>query len=317
MLIAILDALTLGLEADFSVLEKYGELKIHSTTCKTETFDRIEFADVVISNKVYLGKEEIAYAKKLKLICVAATGYNNIDTSAAKDKGIVVCNVKSYSTESVAQHTFALILALQNSLFENISEVRNGNWSKSPIFTMINHPFNEISGKKIGILGYGTIGKRVAEISKAFGMKVLIGKRPGVIYNDINRIEFSELISESDIISIHTPLSDNTRNLFGLKVFKKMKKTAILINVARGGIVNENDLFNALSNQMIKAAAIDVCDHEPIEAGSKLPGLKNLLITPHIAWASVESRKRLIEGIANNIEIFLSGNSDNINLTKN
>lgn len=317
MLIVLLDALTLGLDSDLSILEKYGELKIYSVTNKNETADRIEFADIVISNKVVLGKEEIAYAKKLKLICVAATGYNNIDLISAKEKGIVVCNVKNYSTESVAQHTFALILALQNSLYENISDVRNGYWAKSPIFTMINHPFNEISGKTIGILGYGTIGKRIAEISNVFGMKVIIGKRPGVLYNDVERVEFSELISVSDIITIHTPLSDNTRNLIGIEEFKKMKKTAILINVARGGIVNEHDLYTALSSKMIKAAAIDVCDQEPIAAGSKLPGLKNLLITPHIAWASVESRKRLLEGIANNIEVFLSGNSDSINLTKN
>ncbi len=181
---------------------------------------------------------------------------------------------------------------------------------------MLNHPFSEISDKTIGIIGYGTIGKRVAEIAKAFGMNVLIGKRKGVEYSDTERVDFDTLLNKSDIISIHTPLSDNTKNMFGMPEFKKMKSSAILINAARGGIVNENDLYEALKKNIIRAAATDVTETEPIKPDNKLVELQNMFITPHIAWASLESRKRLIKGIEANIEAFLSGKIDDINIAK-
>jgi len=314
MKIVILDDLTLGLDIDLSRFKQFGDLQVFSTTNSNEINDRITTAEIIITNKVVISKNEFLHAPKLKLICVAATGYNNIDLDAAHQNNVVVANVKNYSTESVAQHTFSLILALQNSLIDYIADVRKGEWSKSPVFTMLNHPFNDISGKKIGIIGYGHIGKRVASIAKAFGMEVLIGKRPGIIYNDENRVEFEELLLESDIISIHTPLSDNTKNLFTIEEFKKMKKSAILINVARGGIVNEIDLTLALSTGLIRAAAIDVCEQEPISKENRLNGLTNLLITPHIAWASTESRNRLLEGIENNIKQFILGNIEDMNL---
>jgi glycerate dehydrogenase len=314
MKIVILDALTLGLDVDLSGFGKFGELKIYSTTNKNELSARIALAEIIITNKVIIGRNEFSQAPNLKLICVAATGYNNIDIQAAREKGVVVANVKNYSTESVAQHTFCLILALQNSLYDYVTDTRNGKWSESPIFTMLNYPFTEIAGKKLGIIGYGAIGKRVAEIGKAFGLEVLIGKRPGIIYQGETRVEFTELLSESDMISIHTPLSENTKDLFTIEEFKKMKKSSILINLARGGIVNEADLVNALSSGLIKAAAIDVCGQEPIAKDSELIGLKNLLITPHIAWASFESRMRLLDGIENNISNYLTGNIEAINI---
>jgi len=314
MNIVILDALTLGLDINLSQFDKFGKVEIYSTTNKDETIARIAAAEIIITNKVVIGRNELNQAPKLKLICVAATGFNIIDLVAAKEKSVVVANVKNYSTDAVAQHTFGLILALQNSLYEYISAVREGAWSESPIFTMLNYPFAEIAGKKIGILGYGTIGKKVAHIAEAFGMEVLIGKRPGIIYESEKRIEFEDLLKESDIISIHTPLSENTKNLFTVEAFKKMKSSAILINVARGGIVNEEDLAYALSHGLIRAAAIDVCEQEPIAKNNNLVGLKNLLVTPHIAWASLESRKRLINGIENNINIFIAGNIQDINL---
>ncbi len=301
--ITILDALTFGPDIDLSIFNQFGKTKVYSTTNQDEVIKRIIDSEVIISNKVKIGKKELAAAPQLKLICVAATGYNNIDIEAAKENGVVVANVKNYSTESVAQHTFSLILALQNSLVDYIGETRNGNWSKSPVFTMLNHPFYEMTGKKLGIIGYGTIGKRVAEIAKAFGMQVLIGKRPGVEYNEKKRVDFDYILTQSDIITIHTPLSDNTLNLFGEKEFKQMKTSAILINTARGGIVNEEDLYKALKNNTIRAAAIDVVENEPINSGSKLPELPNLLITPHMAWASLESRQRLIAGITDNINL--------------
>ena len=316
MHIVILDTLTLGSDVDLSIFNKFGQLSVFETTNRHETVNRIGDAEVIITNKVYLGEKEINAAPNLKLICVAATGYNNIDIKAAQEKGIIVTNVRNYSTESVAQHTFSLILALQNSLLDYVNETRNGNWAKSPVFTMLNHPFVELSGKKIGIIGYGTIGKRVAEIAKAFGMVVLIGERPGVDYNDTGRVNFETVLKESDIISIHAPLSDNTRNLFTANEFKKMKPSAILINAARGGIVNENDLYDALKNKIIRAAATDVTEKEPIPPDNKLPELPNLLITPHMAWGSLESRNRLIAGIVNNIEKFLAGEGDGINLAR-
>ncbi len=314
--IVILDSLTMGTDIDLSVFEKFGKTIIYETTSADEIFDRIKTAEIVITNKVKIGKNELDKTNNLKLICVAATGYNNIDIEESKRKNIVVANVRNYSTNSVAQITFSLILALENSLVNYINDTRSGKWSESPIFTMINHPISELAGKKLGILGYGTIGKKVVEIAKAFGMEVLIGKRPNVHYFDEGRVDFEQLLNDSDIISIHTPLSKYTENLFALSQFEKMKSSAILINVARGGIVNEKDLYIALKNKIIRAAAIDVTENEPIESTNKLLELNNILITPHIAWASLESRMRLINGIVGNIQKFIANEIDEINLAR-
>ncbi|OQY05370.1 MAG: hypothetical protein B6I20_01405 [Bacteroidetes bacterium 4572_117] len=312
MQIVILDTATLGTDINFSILEKERDLTKYQTTNSSQTAKRIESADIIITNKVIIGKNEMQNAKKLKLICVAATGTNNIDIEEAKKRDIVVANVKNYSTEAVAQHTISLILSLQNSLIEFANETKSGNWSKSPIFTMLNHPFNELKGKKLGVIGYGTIGKRLAELAKVFGVEILVGKRKGINYNDTQRIDIEILIRESDIISIHTPLTESTKNLFSAKEFKMMKKSAFIINTARGGIINENDLYNALKNKDIRAAAIDVTENEPIQANHPLLELDNIIITPHIAWTSVESRKKLFEGIVNNIKLFKAGRSKEI-----
>jgi glycerate dehydrogenase len=314
MEIAILDALTLGNDIDLNRFEHFGKLSVYQTTKPEELPERLANAEIVISNKVYLGKAEIEKAPNLKLICVAATGYNNIDISWASKKGIVVANVRNYSTEGVAQHTFSLILALENSLINYVNDTRAGLWASSPVFTMLSYPFNELKGRKLGIIGCGNIGKRVAEIAHVFGMQVLIGKRRGINYEGHDRVDFDVLLKESDIISIHTPLSENTRNLFTIKEFERMKSSATLINVARGGIVNENDLYKALINKIIRAAAIDVSETEPMDSQNKLSSLTNLLVSPHIAWASSQSRVRLIEGIEHNIEKFLDGRGSEINL---
>jgi len=314
MEIVVLDALTLGKDIDLERFNRFGSIKIYQVTKPDELIERIKDAEIVITNKVVFSKELIENTSKLKLICVAATGYNNVDISAASKKGIIVANVRNYSTEGVAQHTFALILALENSLIDYISDTKSGLWEKSPVFTMISHPFNELFGKKIGILGYGTIGKRVAEIASAFGMEVLIGKRRGIQYEGRERVDFDFLLKESDIITIHTPLSDNTKNLFTSKEFRKMKPSSILINAARGGIVNEEDLYHALLNNTIRAAAIDVAEIEPMQSDNKLLSLTNILITPHIAWASYQSRLKLMDGIELNIEKYLNGKGSEINL---
>ena len=312
MQIVLLDAATIGSDINLSLLQKEGELTTYQTTKTKETIERIRNADIIITNKVIIGKNEMDNAPNLKLICVAATGTNNIDIEEAKKRNIVVANVKGYSTEAVAQHTISLILALQNSLIEFAHESKSGNWSKSPIFTMLNHPFYELKGKRLGIIGYGTIGKRVAEIAKVFRMEILIGKRKGVTYNDIERVDFDTLVKESDIITVHTPLSESTRNLFGKEEFKQMKSSAVIINNARGGIINELELYDALKNKKIRAAAIDVTEKEPIPDDHPLLSLDNIIITPHIAWTSVESRKKLLEGIIYNIQMFKEGKGNEI-----
>ncbi len=304
MNIVLLDAATLGKDLVINKIEEFGKLTVYQTTKAEETCKRIAGAEIVITNKVIIGSNEMDSAPNLKLICVAATGTNNIDIPEAEKRNIQVRNVKNYSTEAVAQHTLSLILALQNSLVEFAAETKQGNWSISPVFTMLNHPFYELKGKKLGIIGYGSIGKRVAEMAQVFGMEILIARRKGVEYNDDSRVSFETLLHESDVISLHTPLSEQTHNLFTLKEFEKMKKSAVIINTARGGIINEQDLFEALKNKIIRAAAIDVTEKEPIPANSPLLELDNLIITPHIAWTSAESRQKLLQGILNNIESF-------------
>lgn len=214
MKIILLDAATLGSDLNLSLIEKEGELTIYETTNSEQTLVRIKNADIIITNKVIIGKDEMQHAKNLKLICVAATGTNNIDITEAKKQDIIVTNVKGYSTEAVAQHTLSMILALQNSLIEFAHESKSGNWSKSPIFTMLNYPFYELKGKKLGIYGYGAIGKRVAEMAKVFGVEILIAKRDGVDYNVPDRVDFDTLLKESDIITLHAPLSESTKDLF-------------------------------------------------------------------------------------------------------
>ncbi len=316
MKIVILDSLTFGSDIDLSIFNQFGKTAIYETTLPEEITARIKNAEIIITNKVRINRKELKNAAKLKLICVAATGYNNIDIEAAKEHRVVVANVRNYSSESVAQHTFSLILALQNSLVENVIDTRNGRWSKSPVFTVLDYPFYELTGKKLGIIGYGSIGKQVAKIAKAFDMEILIAKRPGIEYTEKTRVEFEKLVSESDIITLHVPLSETTLNLFGAKEFEKMKSSAILINTARGGIVNEEALYYALKSKTIRAAAIDVVSNEPIEPNNRLHELKNLLITPHMAWASFKSRQGLIDGIVLNIKKFLAGESADINLAK-
>jgi glycerate dehydrogenase len=306
MNIVILDALTLGEGIDINTINRFGNLTIYQTTTPEQTAERIASANIIITNKVKIDKKEMDIAVNLELICITATGTNNINLKEAEHKGIKVKNVEGYSTEAVAQHTFSLILASAGSLLQYSQESKLGNWSNQPIFTMINHSFFELKGKKLGIIGYGNIGKRVAEIGKAFGMEILISKREGVSYKDNFRVSFDTLLKESDIISIHTPLSNQTKNLFTVNEFNKMKNTSIIINVARGGIINEDDLYNALKNKSISGAAIDVTETEPIDKNNKLLTLNNIIITPHMAWTAIESRQRLWDSVVNNIDTFLN-----------
>lgn len=312
----LLDKSTIGNDISFKEIEKQCELISYNTTTEKEVLQRISDTEIIITNKVTIGKNEMEVAKNLKLICVAATGYNNIDIKEAEKRNIVVTNVKGYSTESVAQTVFGYVLAIMNSMANVAHDIKKGLWQKSPVFTILNHPFIELKGKNLGIIGYGTIGKRVAEIGKVFGMNILISESLINFKQYPTRLAFNNLLEHSDIITIHTPLTDKTKNLIGKKELKLMKKSAILINAARGGIVNEQDLYKALVNKEIRYAAADVLSKEPPVEGNILFDAPNLMITPHIAWTSFEARQQLVKGITDNIKKFIAGKGKEIDLCK-
>lgn len=314
MKITILDRATIGTDIKVSQLLKYGEVVTFDVTKPDKTIERITNSDIVITNKVVIGENELKAARNLKLICVAATGYNNIDVATANEYGVIVTNVKGYSTESVAQYVFSHILAFSNSIFEFQNQIKQNYWQKSSIFTSLDFPINELSGKNIGIIGYGNIGKRVAEIAKVFGMKILISKRKNDKQENAERVDFETVLKESDFLSIHCPLNEETKNLITEKEFNLMKKSAVLINAARGGIVNETDLFNALKTEKIRGAIVDVITKEPPSEGNILFNAPNILITPHIAWTSKEARIKLFEGIVYNIQAYKDGKGEEIKI---
>lgn len=306
MKIVFLDSLSLG-NKDLSRFEKFGEFIEYKTTSPLELAERIVDADIIITNKVIMGEKEFSYSPKLKLICICATGVNNIDIPEARKKGIAVINVKDYSTESVAQMTLTFMLNLSSSFSSYNDLIKSGAWPKSPIFTMLNYPFFNLKGKTLGIIGYGAIGKRVEELAKVFGMNILISQRPRTNEAAEGRVEFDKVLKKSDFITIHAPLNENTENLFDLEAFKLMKKTSFLINTARGPIVVEEDLAKALKEGLISGVAIDVMKKEPPLDNNPLFDAPNLIITPHMAWASKESIDTLLLGVEKNISDFLSG----------
>lgn len=309
----LLDKSTIGNDVSLEAIKKQCNLTCFETTDYSEVFERVKGAEIIITNKVHIGKEEMEVAKNLKLICVAATGFNNIDIEEAKKRNIIVTNVKGYSTESVAQTVFGYILSIMNSMFEVNEDIKNGLWQKNPVFTMLKHPFIELKGKNLGIIGYGTIGKRVAEIAKVFGMNILIAE--SLVNNKTsNRTPLNELVKKSDIITVHTPLTEKTKNLISEKEFALMKQSAILINAARGGVVNEQDLYKALVNNEIRYAATDVLTQEPPKDDNILFKAPNIIITPHIAWTSFDARKKLVAGISENIRLFIDGKGGEVDL---
>ncbi len=312
MKIVVLDKSTLGNDLDFSNLHNEGEVVFYDYTLPENTIERIANADIVVTNKVVIGEKELQANPNLKLICVAATGYNNIDTQAAKNYGVIVANVKNYSTESVAQHLFAYLLAVYNSVLQYNQAIKENLWQTSKIFTMLDYGIEELSGKTLGIVGYGAIGKRVAKIAETFGMNILIAKIPGRTYNDNIHKDFEFVLKNSDVFTIHTPLTELTKNLITLRELKMMKPSAVVINLARGGIINENDLFYALSNKIISFAIVDVLTKEPPTEGNILFNAPNILLTPHIAWTSKQARRKLLDGIVGNIKKFKNGQTDEI-----
>ncbi len=308
MKLVVLDAKTLGKDAELSGFKKYGEVTFYKNTTQEDIIERLKDADIAISNKVKINKKTMESCPNLKLICITATGMDIIDLEAAKKRDIEVKNVAGYSTHSVAQHTFALVLELLTHVSYYDKFVKDGGWIKSAIFTHIDNPIREIYGKKWGIIGFGAIGKEVAKIAQAFGADVWYYSTSGKNQdNKFPNTSLEELLSKSDIVSIHAPKNDKTRGLIGKKELDLMKKDALLINVGRGGIIDEVALKDALENEQIYAG-LDVLEIEPMSPNAPLKDLKfkdRLVITPHVAWASIEARKTLIEKTYKNIEDFL------------
>ncbi len=308
MNLVLLDAETLGEDLDLSPLKAFGNLKVYPRTAPEETAERIRDAEIVITNKVVLDRERLMMAPRLKLVCIAATGMNNIDLDAAKGMGITVKNVAGYSTPSVVQHTFALLFALMEQLKYYDRFVKSGAWSRSGLFTHLSRPFHEIADKKWGIVGLGTIGSEVARVAESFGARVSYYATSGTPHSDRwPHRDLDDLLERSEILSIHAPLNERTRNLIGERELKLMPEGSVLLNLGRGGIVDETALAVELDRRMLYAG-LDVTEKEPLSEDSPLLKLKHperLLITPHVAWASVESRRRLLEGIVRNIREFV------------
>ena len=308
MNIVILDRKTLGLDIDMAIFETFGNVKNYDCTKPNETIERLKEADIVITNKVVISKE-VMENTNLKLICVTATGMNNIDLESAKQKNIEVKNVAGYSSASVVQLAFSMIFQIMQKLDYYKKYVDEGNWQKSDIFTHIDKPFFELDGKKVGIIGLGDIGKNFAKKASAFDCEVMYFSTSGKNSNSTyKQVSLDELLNNSDVITIHCPLNENTKDLLNYENMKNIKDGAILLNLSRGGIINEADLAKIIDEKEIYCG-IDVASVEPILEDNPLLNVKNkdrLILTPHIAWASVEARNRLVNMVAKNIEEFIS-----------
>ncbi len=312
MKIVITDASTVTSgDISFDVFNRFGKVEIYELTNEEELKERIKDADILLCNKTQITREALGYAQKLRYIGLFATGFNNIDLEAAGEKGITVCNVPDYSAEAVAQHTFALILSLACRTSDYNKTVKQGDWVKSRTFSYFPIPLFELSGKTIGLVGLGSIGSRVADIALAFGMKVLVYKRSKTEDNRVEQVSFEELLRRSDIVSLHCPLNKESDTLMNRHSFEKMKERAVFINTARGGLVDEEALRDALVSGKLMGAGLDVLRKEPMDENCPLLNVDNCIITPHIAWASLETRKRLMGVVEKNIESFLSGSPVN------
>ena len=311
ILIADCATLTQNNDLDITVFEKYGDVVYNKNISRNELLNTVHEYDMILCNKTIIDRVVIESAKKLKFIGLLATGYNNIDITAAKENGITVCNAGSYSTSAVAQQVFAYILNHYNAVNRYNDFVQNGGWQQSPTFSVLCFPTDELKDKTIGIIGYGSIGKRVAEIALAFEMNVLVYTRTPKSDNRVRFTSLDELLKNSDIITPHCPLNEQSKEMFNKETFSKTKDGAFFINTARGGIINEQDLAEALKSGKLSGAAIDVLNQEPMSKDCVLKGVPNLIITPHTAWAPLETRKRLLGIVEDNIKAFLNGTPKN------
>ena len=306
----LLDWATMGPDLDVSEMRALlPDLTLYDETGSHEMAERIADADIVLGNKVLLRDTIMEKAPKLKFIGLTATGVDNVDIEAARDRGIAVCNIRAYCTESVAEHVFGCLLDLAHNLNRYAADVRDGAWQNADKFSFLTHPISELSEMTMGIVGYGELGQGVARLAKAFGMEVIIAARLGSAGIPDGRVAFEELLERSDVISLHCPLTDATRSLFGPEEFRKMKNSAILINTARGALVDSTALADALSIGDIRAAAIDVLPKEPPVDGDPLLDYRgdNLLVTPHIAWGTRRARQNAIDELTANIAAWLNG----------
>ena len=316
MRLIILERNSVGTDVDVSCFEKFGEVTCYPNTVAANTSERVKDADIILANKAPLNESTLKDAPNVKLICLLATGFDNVDLAYCKSRSIKVTNVVNYCTSTVAQHTLLLALALSEKIAFYDDYVKSGAYSAQDRFSNFDRTFYDLEGKTWGIIGMGTIGRRVAGLAQAFGCRVIFYSASGKsTCTDYKRVEFDTLLQESDILSLHCPLSDRTRGLINKDALSKMKETAILVNVARGPVVDTQALYDALVTDQIAGAGLDVLEQEPMAKDNPLAQIKDstkLIITPHMAWASLESRTRLVDEVVKNIEAFLAGENRNV-----
>lgn len=312
MRVVILDAKTLtNDDIDFSVFDEFGEVTIYDYTKYDEIAERVKDSEIILCNKCIMNKETLKNAGNVKYIGLFATGYNNVDIEYTNERNITVCNAGSYSTNAVAQHVFALILEHYNKVGEYNKFVKDGGWIHSEKFSPFK-PMKEMDGRTLGIVGYGSIGKKVAKIAQAFDMKVLAYNRSPKKDESVRFVEMDELLEKSDIVSIHCPLNNDSEKMCNKEFFEKMKDGALFINTSRGGVVDEQALIDAVKSKKISGAGLDVVSVEPMEKHEEILDIDNIIITPHSAWAPVETRTRLVEIVKNNIKKWVAGDPVNV-----
>ena len=308
MKISVLDVDTLGDDLDLSPINKLGDVTVYPLTLQEDVIERIKAADVLVLNKVKLNPENLKFAKNLKLVCITATGFDNVDIDYCKEHNIGVCNVAGYSTNSVVQLTLSMVFSLVNNLSTFDNYVKSGEYTKSGIFNHLKPVFHEMSQMTWGVVGLGNIGEKIARIAREMGCRVLATKRTPS--DEFECVDIDTLCKESDIITLHTPLNDDTFHLIDSKRLSLMKKNVVLVNVARGAVVDEEAVTNAVLNKEIAGLGVDVYSTEPMQADSpyqKLLGLDNVIFTPHMAWGAYEARQRCVNEVAENIKSFFNG----------
>jgi glycerate dehydrogenase len=286
----------------------------YPATAPDDVVERLQGASIAITNKAPLRADAIAQLPDLKMIAVAATGTDNVDLAACRARGIAVANIRDYSVDSVPEHTFALMLAVRRNLRAYAADVDAGQWERSTRFCLLDHPIADLAGSRLGIVGYGALGKRVATIARAFGMQVAVASRSKVADADVTQLPLAELLTTSDVVSLHLPLTEQTRDMIGARELASMKRSAILVNTARGGLVDEAALAEALTNGAIAGAGFDVLSKEPPLPDNPLLALRlpNFVLTPHVAWASAGAMQRLADMLVDNLEAWAAGRPTNL-----
>lgn len=313
MKIAVLDWYTVNISGDIPTtqLEELGDVKIIPLTPPEQTAENIGDADIVLCNKVLITPEIMDACPNIKYVGLFATGFNNVDIDYAAQKGITVCNAGQYSTNAVAQQTFAYILDHFSRIRDYDTAVRNGEWELSPAFSYFPIPTSELAGKTLSIIGYGSIGRKVAEIGHAFGMNIVISTRTKPADCPYEVTDMFTAAEKADVLTFHCPLTEQTKGIIGTELLSHMKSSAMLVNTSRGGVVNEQELADALRNGTISAAYVDVLEKEPMSPNTPLKGLPNCFITPHTAWAPLETRQRLVDIVCRNIRAWMNGSPEN------